>query len=177
MIEHRSVARLALANPAAPIGAHDCIAHCSNPAFDAMTWEVWSALLGGASLLVIDQPVLLDGPAFLRTLLASRANAMLLPVGLFNEYADLLAPAFARLKYLLVGGDVLNPALAARVLARAERPQHLINAYGPTRNHRVRRDLRRGRASACCAAFRSGVRPPIPRCTCWTATCSRWRWA
>ncbi|HEU4845295.1 MAG TPA: amino acid adenylation domain-containing protein, partial [Burkholderiaceae bacterium] len=132
MIEHRSVVRLALRNPAAPIGADDCVVHCSNPAFDAMTWEVWSALLGGASLLVIDQAVLLDGAAFLGTLLASRASAMLLPVGLFNEYADMLAPAFARLTWLLVGGDVLNPELAARVLARAERPRHLINAYGPT---------------------------------------------
>ncbi|WP_010446045.1 AMP-binding protein, partial [Pseudomonas asplenii] len=33
--------------------------------------------------------------------------------------------------YLIVGGDVLDPAVIARVLAHSA-PEHLLNGYGPT---------------------------------------------
>ncbi len=39
--------------------------------------------------------------------------------------------AFGRLRYLIVGGDVLDPAVIARVLEEGA-PQHLLNGYGPT---------------------------------------------
>ncbi|WP_445234438.1 AMP-binding protein, partial [Duganella rhizosphaerae] len=54
-----------------------------------------------------------------------------LTVGLFNQYADALAPAFGGLRYLIVGGDALDPQVVRKVLARS-RPRHLLNGYGPT---------------------------------------------
>ncbi|MCF5710768.1 amino acid adenylation domain-containing protein, partial [Pseudomonas syringae] len=38
---------------------------------------------------------------------------------------------FAQLRYLIVGGDVLDPAVIAQVLKQGA-PQHLLNGYGPT---------------------------------------------
>jgi non-ribosomal peptide synthetase component E (peptide arylation enzyme)/acyl carrier protein len=58
-------------------------------------------------------------------------NVLFLTVGLFNQYADTLMEEFADLRYLMVGGDVLDPQVVARVL-RGTRPEHLLNAYGPT---------------------------------------------
>ena len=54
-----------------------------------------------------------------------------LTAGLFQRYADALGPAFSRLRYLIVGGDVVDPSAIARVLQRSP-PQHLLNGYGPT---------------------------------------------
>src|SRR5205823_970617 len=54
-----------------------------------------------------------------------------LPVGLFNQYADSLREAFSRLRYLIVGGDALDPRVIARVL-QGTPPHHLLNGYGPT---------------------------------------------
>jgi amino acid adenylation domain-containing protein len=132
MIEHRSVLRLVINNPYAPIAPGDCIGHCSNPAFDASTWEIWAALLNGARLLVVPQSVVLDPQALNQALVDGNATALWLTAGLFNEYVNALGLAFAGLKYLLIGGDVLDPRSVARVLNGAQPPRHLINGYGPT---------------------------------------------
>ncbi|MDL5368233.1 amino acid adenylation domain-containing protein, partial [Xanthomonas sp. NCPPB 2654] len=132
MVEHRSVLRLVINNPYAPIGPDDCIGHCSNPAFDASTWEIWAALLNGARSLVVPQRIVLDPQALNQALVDGNATALWLTAGLFNEYVNALGLAFAGLKYLLIGGDVLDPRRVARVLNGAQPPRHLINGYGPT---------------------------------------------
>jgi amino acid adenylation domain-containing protein len=132
MIEQRSVLRLVMNNPYARIDTEDCIAHCANPAFDASTWEIWAALLNGARLLLVPQSVLLDPISFSNALIEEHVTALWMTVGLFNEYAPLLETAFSQLRYLLVGGDALDPRAMARLLASAVPPRHVINGYGPT---------------------------------------------
>ena len=132
MIEHRSVLRLVINNYYAPVGPQDCLAHCSSPSFDATTWELWAALLSGARLLVVPHAVVLDPVTFNRVLLKHGVTAMWLTVALFNEYVDFLEGAFSNLRYLLVGGDALNPSTVVRALSKPVPPQNLINGYGPT---------------------------------------------
>jgi amino acid adenylation domain-containing protein len=132
MVEHRNVLRLVINNYYARIAATDCVAHCANPAFDASTWEIWSALLNGAKLLVIPQSVLLDSQCFNRALIDGGVTALWLTVGLFNQYADVIDAALGRLQYLLIGGDALDPRTVARILSNGHPPRHLINGYGPT---------------------------------------------
>jgi amino acid adenylation domain-containing protein len=132
MIEHRGVIRLTVNNGFAALGAHDRVANCASPAFDATTWEVWGALLNGAAVVVVPQDLLLDASRFGPYLTAQGVSALLLPAGLFHQYASTLAPAFGGLRYLLAGGDALDPQVVRRVLAAPRRPRHVINAYGPT---------------------------------------------
>jgi amino acid adenylation domain-containing protein len=131
-VEHHSIMRLVMGTDYAPIGESDCLAHCSNPAFDASTWEIWGALLHGARLAVVPQHVVLDPSAFNRALIDDGVTAIFMTVGLFNEYQDALAPAFSGLRHLLVGGDALNPRKIERALKNPQRPQRLVNCYGPT---------------------------------------------
>lgn len=132
MVEHRNVVRLVVNNSFALLTPEDCLAHCSNPAFDASTWELWGALTIGARVRVIAPAVVLDPQMFCRHLVESGVTALWMTVGLFNEYVDLLGPAFEQLRYLLVGGDALDPRAIARLLAAEQRPQRIINGYGPT---------------------------------------------
>jgi amino acid adenylation domain-containing protein len=132
MVEHRNVLRLVVSNYYAQIAATDCVAHCANPAFDASTWEIWSALLNGAKLLVIPQSVLLDSTCFNRALIDGGVTALWLTVGLFNQYVDVIDAALGGLQYLLIGGDALDPRTVARILSNGHPPRHLINGYGPT---------------------------------------------
>lgn len=132
MVEHRNVLGLVINNSYAPIGPQDCVAHGASPSFDATTWEVWSALLNGARLLIVPQCVVLDPVALNRTLTQFFVTAMWLTVGLFNEYVDALEEGFGGLRYLLVGGDALVPALIARAMGKKKPPQHVLNGYGPT---------------------------------------------
>ncbi|MDX7989230.1 amino acid adenylation domain-containing protein, partial [Xenorhabdus sp. 12] len=132
MVEHRNINRLIINNAYADIGTDDCVAHCANIAFDASTWEIWSALLNGGRLHIVPQSVLLDPVQFRDSLLQGQVTALWLTVGLFNEYLDTLRPLFGQLRYLLVGGDVLDPRKIQQVLSADTKPQHLINGYGPT---------------------------------------------
>jgi len=131
VVPHHAVNRLAINNGYARIEPDDCIAHHSNPSFDASTFEIWGALLIGARVLIVPQPVVLEGKNFSELLQKHRVTVLYMSVGLFNQYTEALAQVFAKLRYLLVGGDSLEPGAIRRVLHKSP-PQHLLNAYGPT---------------------------------------------
>ncbi|PHM37254.1 Amino acid adenylation [Xenorhabdus mauleonii] len=132
MVEHRSVLRLIINNGFADIGSDDCVAHCANTAFDASTWEIWAALLNGGRLHIVPQSVLLDPTRFCESLIKGGTTALWLTVGLFNEYLDYLEPLYHQLRYLIIGGDTLDPRKIQHMRSLASQPANLMNAYGPT---------------------------------------------
>ncbi|WP_338846004.1 amino acid adenylation domain-containing protein [Massilia sp. W12] len=132
MVEHRSILRLICNNGFAELCAQDKVAHCANPAFDAATWEIWGALLNGATLCIFPHETVLEPQRFLQGLLEMEVSVLWLTIGLFNQYAETLAPAFARLRYLLTGGDVLDVGPIAKLFASGQQPAHFVNCYGPT---------------------------------------------
>ncbi|WP_187626250.1 amino acid adenylation domain-containing protein, partial [Pseudomonas congelans] len=131
LVPHRAVSRLVLNNGYADFNAQDRVAFASNPAFDASTLDVWAPLLNGGCVVVVAQSVLLSLDEFRALLLSQSVSVLWMTAGLFHQYADGLMEAFARLRYLIVGGDVLDPAVIGRVLKEGA-PRHLLNGYGPT---------------------------------------------
>ncbi len=131
MVPHRAVVRLVINNGYAEIGPDDRVAFEANPAFDASTFEVWSPLLNGGALVVIDHATLLMPKEFVQALQTYRITVLWLSVGLFNRLAAELSPALPQLKILIVGGDVLDPHVIRQVL-RDNPPQQLLNGYGPS---------------------------------------------
>jgi amino acid adenylation domain-containing protein len=130
-IAHRCIPRVVVDNGYATIEPDDCVAFCSNPAFDASTFEVWAALLNGARLVIVPQSKLLEPGSFAALLAEARVSVLFLSTGLFNQYAEQLASAFAKLRYLMFGGQAADPAIV-RQLLRVGAPEHLLNGYGPT---------------------------------------------
>ncbi|MDI3288326.1 amino acid adenylation domain-containing protein [Polyangium sp. 15x6] len=128
MVTHRGVLRLAR-HGLFMLGPGDVVAHVSSVSFDAATWEIWGALLNGATLVVFDRDTVLS-PELPEQLFAHGVTAMLLTTALFHRFADELPGAFASLKYMLFGGEAADPARALRVLS-ADPPELLVNAYGP----------------------------------------------
>ncbi|HEY2235877.1 MAG TPA: amino acid adenylation domain-containing protein, partial [Candidatus Angelobacter sp.] len=131
MVPHRGITRLICNNNYAQFSKDDRMAFGVNPSFDVSTLEVWAPLLNGGCIVIIKQKTLLDPAAFARTLEQQAVTILWLTVGLFNQYAHVLQKQFAGLRYLMSGGDVLDPAVVARVLS-SHAPQHLLNGYGPT---------------------------------------------
>ncbi|MDE9484412.1 AMP-binding protein, partial [Xenorhabdus bovienii] len=76
MVEHRNVLRLIINSGFADLGRDDCVAHCANIAFDASTWEIWSALLNGGRLHLVSQSVLLDPVRFRDSLIKGQVTAL-----------------------------------------------------------------------------------------------------
>lgn len=131
VVPHRAVNRLVINNGYTCVEPHDCFAHCSNPAFDASTFEIWGGLLNGASVLIVSQSDVLEADGFAELLKKQHVTVLWLTVGLFTQYAHALSTVFARLRYLVVGGDVVHPETVRQVL-RQNPPRHLLNGYGPT---------------------------------------------
>src|SRR5262249_45172696 len=130
-VPHRAIARLVLNNGYAQLTASDRVAFAANPAFDASTLEVWGALLNGGCSVVIDRSIVLGPRQFKQWVQGQHISVMWLSVGLFNQVARVLPDAFGSLRYLIVGGDALDPQTIEQVL-RVAPPQHLLNGYGPT---------------------------------------------
>ncbi|MEX0445248.1 amino acid adenylation domain-containing protein [Xenorhabdus sp. SGI246] len=131
VVPHRAVVRLVINNGYAETGQADRVAFTANPAFDASTFEVWTPLLNGGALVVIDHATLLTPQAFVQVLQVHRITVLWLTVGLFNRLAAELSPVLPQINILIVGGDVLNPHVIAQVL-RNSPPQQLLNGYGPS---------------------------------------------
>ncbi|WP_261887413.1 non-ribosomal peptide synthetase [Vibrio aerogenes] len=131
VVPHRAIVRLVIDNGYMDVSPSDRVAFAANPAFDATTMEVWAPLLNGASVVVVRQETLLNVDALATTLTDHQVNILWLTVGLFNQYADGLGQALSRLKYLLVGGDALDPKVIRQVLTDNP-PEKLLNGYGPT---------------------------------------------
>ncbi|WXG14266.1 amino acid adenylation domain-containing protein [Xenorhabdus griffiniae] len=131
VVPHRAVVRLVINNGYAETGQADRVAFTANPAFDASTFEVWTPLLNGGALVVIDHATLLTPQAFVQSLQVHRITVLWLTVGLFNRLATELSAVLPQINILIVGGDVLNPHVIAQVL-RNNPPQQLLNGYGPS---------------------------------------------
>jgi len=131
IVPHCAISRLVINNGYAQIAPADRLAHCSNPAFDASTFEIWGALLNGASVVIVPQATLLEPKSFSELLREQHVTVLWLTVGLLSQYAEYLQPVFSQLRYLITGGDTVEPGLIRRVLLNGP-PQRLLNAYGPT---------------------------------------------
>ncbi|MBP2436782.1 non-ribosomal peptide synthetase [Microbacterium amylolyticum] len=133
IITHRNVVRLVTDQSYFDFTPAQRILHTSSPAFDAFTFEMWGALLSGATLVFADEMDVLDGNR-LRSVIAERAiTAMWLTVGLFNQLADLDPALFVDLDHLLIGGSALAPRQVERVQAACP-GLRITNGYGPTEN-------------------------------------------
>jgi amino acid adenylation domain-containing protein/non-ribosomal peptide synthase protein (TIGR01720 family) len=132
-VEHRGVVRLVRNTDYVRLTPSDRVAQASSAAFDAATFEIWGALLNGAALVGVSRDAALAPAALEGAIRASGITTLFLTTALFNQVARELPGAFASLRYLLFGGEAVDPAAVRRVL-RAGGPRHLLHVYGPTEN-------------------------------------------
>src|SRR6266404_1403244 len=153
-IPHHAVARLALASSYIKITADDRVLHLAPVSFDAVTFEIWAALLNGACVAIADAGTL-SLEELGRFIRQHRITTSWLTAPLFHEMAENRLDDMTGLRNLLAGGDVLSPRHVRRV--RQAMPEcRMINGYGPTENTTF----------TCCGVInelREGAAAPIGR--------------
>jgi amino acid adenylation domain-containing protein/thioester reductase-like protein len=130
-IPQRGVVRLAVNNGFMDIQPTDRVLHAASLSFDASVLEMWPALLNGACLVPVPSDVLLSAPALHAVVERERITVMFLTTSIFHHIAAERPELFARLRYAVTGGEALSAEAVRRVLEHG-RPEHLVNAYGPT---------------------------------------------
>ncbi|MBL8300780.1 MAG: amino acid adenylation domain-containing protein [Rhodanobacteraceae bacterium] len=132
LVPHRAVTRLVLDTDYVRIEPSDAILQLSTPSFDASTFEIFGALLNGATLVLYTGEVL-DPNLFKQHVERHRISVLWLTAALFHLFVDKYLEALRPLRVLLAGGDVLHPGAVRRVLDEIDGIT-LINGYGPTEN-------------------------------------------
>lgn len=132
-VGHRNVVRLVRNTNYVQVEAGDCMLQAGAIGFDALTFEVFGALLNGGSLHIADKHTLLDSTRLDDFLRSRNISVALLTPALFNQLAQQRPQMFAGLRHLIVGGDVLSPKHIEAV-RQACPGLTMWNAYGPTEN-------------------------------------------
>src|SRR5690606_27077121 len=108
-VEHRGIVRL-VKNTSLLAGTDAAvpIAHLSNLAFDAATWELYAPLLNGGSVVCIDHMTVLDAAALERTFVQEGIKGAFLSTALFKQRIEEAPGTFSGLDILLAGGERMN---------------------------------------------------------------------
>jgi amino acid adenylation domain-containing protein len=133
MVENRNVVRLVRNAGYVGFSSAVRILQVGSPVFDALTFEVWGALLNGGQLVLGDREFLLDAGKLADTLRRQHITMLLLTPSFFNQLAQQSSGMFSGLHWLLVGGDVLSPR-HIDLVRKANPDLNVVNAYGPTEN-------------------------------------------
>lgn len=127
-IPHRAILDLVIGADYCGFAADDVIYHGMSIAFDGSTFEIWGALLSGATLVIAPPRLSVKE---IGDLVATHAvTVLLLSTGVFNAFAAESLQRLHSVRVLLAGGDVMSPDAASRFLHAGGRA--LVNGYGPT---------------------------------------------
>jgi amino acid adenylation domain-containing protein len=130
-ITHSAINRLVRDTNYVELNASDVMCQASNCSFDAATFEIWGALLNGAQLAGVSRDVTLSPPEFTTYLETHGVTVLFLTTALFNQIAREGPRAFGSLRYLLFGGESVDPRWP-RLVQKVAAPQRLLHVYGPT---------------------------------------------
>jgi amino acid adenylation domain-containing protein len=133
MISHENVIHcLVSVAPSVLLTPASRVLQAASISFDAATFEIWSALINGARLVLV--PAGPIDPGILGRIVAEHQISMLfLTSGLFNSVVDVDPRLLQSVLCVVTGGDVVSPSHVNRLLA-LKRQGIVVNAYGPTEN-------------------------------------------
>ncbi|MBW4497711.1 MAG: amino acid adenylation domain-containing protein [Oscillatoria princeps RMCB-10] len=132
-VPHQAVNRLVLNTNYINLQPLDVVAFASNFSFDAATFEIWGALVNGAKLVIITQNVALSPNDFAAQIHDQGVTVLFLTTALFNLLTREVPSAIQSVRYLLFGGEAVEPKWVKEVLKKGS-PQRVLHVYGPTEN-------------------------------------------
>ncbi len=131
LLRHGNLAQFA-GNPGLPaLLPQDRVGQVSSVSFDAFHFETWCALAAGAEIVVLPSMPELVNSDVRRELRRRQVSVLLVPTMAVNHVLREDRTAFATLRVLVTGGDVLAPA-ACRELFDGGFTGDFYNLYGPT---------------------------------------------
>ena len=131
LVPHIGVVRLVVGSNFMELDQTTRFLQAAPISFDAATLELWGPLLNGGCCVVYSGSVL-DFAKLNQTIIKNEVNSIWLTAGLFEQWSEVAGEAKS-LRWILSGGDIVNPDAVNRV-QNALQQVRLVNGYGPTEN-------------------------------------------
>lgn len=133
LLPHLAITGLIVSPRYLTITDADRVLSSSSIAFDAASFEIWTALANSATLVCVDYETIINPEAYADFIDHQDISVMWVTSALFDQLVTFRPGMFRKVKYLLSGGDVVNPKTVYKVLNNPQgRPRAFINGYGPT---------------------------------------------
>ncbi len=132
VVPHRAIHRLVINTNYIEFMPTDKVLHVSSPGFDASTFEIWGALLNGATLVLYPEKTL-DPNLFAAVIKQHKVTILFLTPALFHLIAAKYSAAFNAVDTVVIGGDIISPRIINNLIDD-HNDITLINGYGPTEN-------------------------------------------
>ncbi|MCY9387038.1 amino acid adenylation domain-containing protein, partial [Bacillus haynesii] len=105
VIPHYSAARVVKNTNYIDITGNDVILQLSNYSFDGSVFDIFGALLNGASLVLIEKETVLNTHELAGVIKKEQVSVMFITTALFNTLADINIGCLAKLRKILFGGE------------------------------------------------------------------------
>ena len=135
IISHCAVVNLIKIESTTTIQEGESIAQFSNLAFDGSTFELWCALLNGATLVIVPSEMKQDHKKFKLFIKKQRIHYLFLPTAYFHQLVKTDMSTLNGVNVMVAGGEQINVLLLKKFLIfrkQQKRPIVFINGYGPT---------------------------------------------
>ncbi|MFZ6008944.1 MAG: amino acid adenylation domain-containing protein, partial [Bacteroidota bacterium] len=133
-VENKSVVRLVKStNYTSPV-ASTKILQLSNYAFDGSVYDIYGALLNGATLYLVEKSMVLSVKELGRYIESEGINTTFITTALFNSLVDIYPDCIASFDRIYFGGESASLAHVREALKYAKDPSVLVHVYGPTEN-------------------------------------------
>lgn len=135
IISNQAIINLVKIDNYAQIKQNNHIGQFSNLAFDASTFEIWSALLQGCTLVIIPKEIRTKPEGLQNYLQKKKIDSLFLPTGYFHQLVKSAPKTLDSVRAVIFGGEQANALLIKQFLEYRKSnndPITLINGYGPT---------------------------------------------
>jgi amino acid adenylation domain-containing protein/non-ribosomal peptide synthase protein (TIGR01720 family) len=134
LVEHRSVVRLVKNTNYTSIKTSDNILQLSNYAFDGSTYDIFGALLNGATLYMITPDLLYSIDGLCSFISENNINITFITTALFNKIIDTDPEVIACFDNIYFGGQDASLKHVKKALTYRKNKDSIVHVYGPTEN-------------------------------------------
>ncbi len=129
-IPHRGVVRLVRGQSYSEFDSHQRFLMLASTSFDASTFELWGALLNGATCAIFPER-LPDFETLEKAIRQHGVTCLWLTAGLFNQIIDLRPSVLETIAHVLTGGEALSVPHVKKAMNLLP-TLRITNGYGPT---------------------------------------------
>ncbi len=128
---HYNISRVVLNTNYIEIIPEDNVLQLSNYAFDGSTFDIYAALLNGATLVMIDKETILEPAKLANFIQVKNITIFFVTTALFNTLVEINLECFANVRRVLFGGERVSIEHVKKALDYLGEDK-IIHVYGPT---------------------------------------------